>query len=154
MASHDIYGGRRKQYVTTETSAGREHIPVERFHETVTLSSAAAATAVSILSDARVGSERKVFVQGFVMKVDGVTAWATTANVKLQDTNASAVDFVTALVAALTGNAVVVPGTANVTLEDAYSEGSGGTTGKGLQVKGNANGTGSDLKVTVWGVIK
>ncbi len=36
-------------------------------------------------------------------------------------------DFVTFAVAAMTANAKLVPGTANVTLEDAYAEGSGGT---------------------------
>ena len=35
----------------------------------------------------------------------------------------------------------------------ATAKGSGGTLGKGLQLKGNANGTGSNLVVTVRGKI-
>jgi len=124
------------------------------FHVTGTITSAAAATAVVILADSLVPAGKKVYVQGFIAKVDGATNWATTATVKIQDTNSSAVDFVTMAVAALTGNAVVTTGTSNITANDAFSEGTGGTAAKGLQLKGNANGTGSDLKVTVFGVIK
>jgi hypothetical protein len=124
------------------------------FHRTATITSAACATAVNILTAATVPAGKKVYLQGFIAKVDGGTNWATTATVKIQDTNGTPVDFVTMAVAALTGNAVVTTGTTNITAEDAFSEGSGGTAAKGLQLKGNANGTGSDLKVTVWGVIK
>ncbi len=124
------------------------------FFRTATITSAAAATPVSLLSDLVVPDGKKVYLEGFIAKVNGATLWATTANVKIQDTNGTPVDFVTMLVAALTGNATVVPGTANVTLENAYALGTGGTLSKGLQLLGNANGTGSDLVVSVWGVIK
>jgi hypothetical protein len=124
------------------------------FHKTVTLTSAAAVTPVEIIPNALVGAAQKIYVQGFVAKNDGATEWATTATVKIQDKEATPVDFVTIAVAALTANAKVFPLTANVTNEDAFVEGSGGTAGKGLQVAGDANGTGSDLKVTVWGVIR
>lgn len=124
------------------------------FHKTVTITSAAAATAVEIIPSSDLEADEKIYLQGFIAKVNGGTLWATTATVKIQDNNGTPVDFVTIAVAALTGNAVVIPATANVTLEDAYAIGTGGTAGKGLQLKGNANGTGSDLKVTVWGVIK
>ena len=118
------------------------------------ITSAAAATPVVLIPESVVGAGRKVYVTSFVSKVNGATLWATTANVKLQDTNTSAVDFATVAVAALTANAVVHPATANVTLADAYALGTGGTAGKGLQLKGNANGTGSTYVVTVSGVIK
>jgi len=149
-----VRDGRYKASVGIETTGA---VPAtdtwEVFHKTVTITSAAAATAVSVLSDAVVGTGRKVFLQGFIGRVNGATNWATTATVKIQDTNGTPVDFVTAAVAALTGNSRVVPGTANVTLENAYANGTGGTLSKGLQLKGDANGTGSDLIVTVWGII-
>lgn len=131
-------------------------VPIEFFYQTATLTSAAAATAVNVIPDAQVGSGRKVYLWGYVSKVDGATNWATTANIKIQDTNGSAVDFVTITVNAATtnGNVETVVGMSNVAMEDAYSEGSGGTAGKGLQIVGDANGTGSDMKITVWGIIK
>jgi hypothetical protein len=126
---------------------------VECFSRTVTITSAAAATPVSILADAEVGTGRKVYVQQVIATVGGATAWATTANVKVQDTNSSPVDFFTMLVAALGANARAVFGSASTTIETAAGTMTGGTAGKGLQVVGNANGTGSTLTVTVTGFI-
>lgn len=124
------------------------------FRVTGTLTASAAATPVVLIPDSDVPAGFKVFVTSFLARVNGATNWATTANVKIQDTNATPVDFVTMLVAALTGNARVLPGSANTTLEDAMSLMTGGTTGRGLQVRGNANGTGSDLVVTVLGFME
>lgn len=122
------------------------------FCVTGTLTSAAAATPVVILPDTSIPTGKKVYVTGVRMKVNGATLWATTATVKVQDT--SAVDFVTTTVAALTANAYVSETSANVTAENAMALGTGGTATKGLQIKGDANGTGSNLVVTVFGVIK
>lgn len=116
---------------------------------TATITSAAAGTAVSIIPDSYVGAGEKVYLITYVARVNGTTGWGTTATVKLQDTNGTPVDMVTWAVAGMTNQARLVPGTANTTLEDAYSLGTGGTAGKGLQLKGNANGTGSDFVVTV-----
>lgn len=151
--SGSTYNNRRKSNLVTEVSGNSASAPPEFFMETVTITSAAAATAVSVLSDARVGPDRKVYVLGVNGKVNGGTLWATTANVKIQDTNTSAVDFVTFLVAALTANAEVGHFTAGV-MEDAMSLGTGGTQGKGLQIKGDANGTGSNFTVTIYGILK
>lgn len=123
------------------------------FNVVATITSAAAATPVSLLADGAVPAGKKVYLQGFVGHVNGGTNWATTATVKIQDTNGTPVDFVTMAVAALTGNAIVYPGTANITSESAFADGTGGTAAKGLQLVGNANGTGSDLIVRAWGVI-
>lgn len=145
-------GGRQKTYIFTETTGAE---PVEEFDVSGTLTSAAAATAVVLLPDARVGPNRKAYLRGGLMRVNGATVWATTANVKIQDTNGTPVDFTTTLVALLTANARVdLSPKANHTLEDAYNLNTGTTLGKGLQVKGDANGTGSDLFVRIWGVIK
>lgn len=136
-------------------SSAAEQIALVR--RTVTITSAAAVTPVSILTDAEVaafGATAKVFLSGFVSKVNGATVWATTATVKIQDTNGTPVDFVTVDVAAMTANAVILPGTASVTLENAFTLGTGGTAGKGLQIKGDANGTGSNYVVTVFAYVK
>lgn len=144
--------------ITTEDIADAAVTPAKLseipFHRTATITSAAAVTPVSLLADADVPAGKKVYLQGFIARVNGATVWATTANVKIQDTNGTPVDFVTMAVAALTANARVVPGTADTVLESAYASGSGGTAAKGLRLKGDANGTGSDLIVTAWGVIK
>ena len=125
------------------------------FVATATVTSTTSATATSLLPATAVPTGKKVYVTGFVAKVNGATAWTTTSTVKIQDTNSSAVDFFTIAVAALTGNAELRPGTSNVTSENAYVLGSGSTAAKGLQVKANANaGAGSNLVVTVWGIIK
>jgi hypothetical protein len=124
------------------------------FVATATITSAAAATPVELLADSAVPAGKKVYVTGFHAKVNGGTLWATTATVKIQDTNVIPVDFFTMAVAALTANAEVRPGTANITSEAAYLLGTAGTIAKGLRLLGNANGTGSDLVVTVYGVIK
>jgi hypothetical protein len=126
---------------------------MEFFSRTVTITSAAAATPVSILADGDVGTGRKVYVHQIIAVVGGGVAWATTANVKVQDTNSSPVDFFTMLVAALTANANISFASANTTMNAATIGMTGGTAGKGLQVVGNANGTGSTLTVTVRGFI-
>ncbi|TGL39638.1 hypothetical protein EHQ53_14040 [Leptospira langatensis] len=123
------------------------------FVRTVQLTSAAAATPVSIVADSEIPAGYKVYVDHVSVKVNGATNWATTANVKIQDTNGTPVDFMTYLVAALTGNAFVGLTSANVTVENALALQTGGTAGKGLQIKGDANGTGSTLYVTVYGRI-
>lgn len=151
------FGGRRKTYLTTEGRAyGDTTGPVEFVMESATLTSAAAATAVNIIPDARVGTGRKFYMTGYISRVNGATNWATTANIKIQDTNGTPVDFITIAVnaASTNGNIRTVPGNAQVTLENAFANGTGGTAAKGLQIKGDANGTGSDMIITAWGVIK
>jgi hypothetical protein len=127
---------------------------VIHFTRTVTITSAAAVTAVDIIPDAEVPTGFVPFVTDFLGRVNGTTVWATTATVKIQDKNGTPVDFVTFAVAGMTSQARLVPGSANVTLENAMSLGTGGTSGKGLQVKGDANGTGSDFVLTVRGFYK
>jgi len=84
--------------------------------------------------------------------VNGATAWATTATVSIKDS--ATTGFFTLAVAGLTGNAELRPGSANVTALAAFKLGTGGTAAKGLVLAGDANGTGSDLVVTVTGFIK
>lgn len=123
---------------------------VIQFTRTVTLVAASAATPVVIVADAEVPAGFTLFVEDWAAKVTG-SGWATT--VKLQDTNSSAVDFSTIPNTALTASAYVKPNTTGVTVENAMALNTGGTTGKGLQVKGLAAGA-SDLVVTVVGYLK
>lgn len=150
--THTVHNKRTKSYIVTELSG--TNLP-ERFFETVTLTSAAAATPVNVMPDARVGPGRKVYLEGGLARVNGTTVWGTTATVKVQDTNGIPVDLITLAVAGLGSQSrLSFINQSNVTLEDAYSKGTGTTVAKGIQVVGDVNGTGSDLIVTVWGWIK
>lgn len=124
------------------------------FSRTCTLTSATAITPVNCLSNADVPSGQKAYLLGWHAKINGATAWATTANCWIQDTGGTSVIFVTTAVAAMTGNAFLVDGTASITQQTPYSLGTGGTTDLGLEIACNANGTGSNWVVTVYGVIK
>ena len=124
------------------------------FVRTCTLTSAAAATPVNCLSNADVPSTMKPYVAGWHAKINGATAWATTTQCWIQDTSGTSNIFVTTAVAAMTGNAFLADGTANVTQQSPYSLGTGGTADLGLEIACDANGTGSNWVVTVYGVIK
>ena len=146
--------GRIKGSLLTE-AAVTDTENVEFFYETVTLTSAAAATAVNIIPTARVGASRKVYVQGFLTKVNGATNWATTASITIEGTEGTDFAVITVNAATTNGNVVAGPfSNANVALANPMAIGAGGVAGAGLQVIANANGTGSDLLVTVWGIIK
>lgn len=135
------------------TSVKIADAPAEaHFSRTCTITSAAAATPVNCLADADVPAALHAHVLGFHGYVDGATAWATTATCTLRDT--ASIGFITVAVAAMTGNAYIEPTTANVTRADAYRKNLGGTADKGLEIVCNANGTGSDFVVTVFGAIK
>lgn len=123
------------------------------FKATATLTSAAAATPVTLLADANVPAGKKVYITGFFAKVNGATVWATTANVYVKDNAGSPVTAITMAVAALTANAFVGLTTTNITVADPVALNTGLTAAKGLQLVANANGTGSDLVVTVTGFI-
>lgn len=124
------------------------------FVRTCTITSAAAASAVTCLTDAQVGSGKKAYLAGWHAKVNGATAWATVATCQIKDTAAIAVPMVTLAVAALTGNAFIADHSSDVTQESAYALGSGTTASKGLQLQCDVNGTGSNLVVTLYGVMK
>jgi hypothetical protein len=123
------------------------------FKKTATLTSAAAATPVHLLTDAEVGAGKKAYVAQVFFSVDGGVNWATTATVALQDTAGTPVVGCTAAVAGLVANAMITLTNTNVTLAAPIADGVGFTTAKGLDIAGNANGTGSNLLVTVFGCI-
>lgn len=124
------------------------------FRKTVTLTSAAAGTAVHILTDANVGAGRKVYINQMLLDVAGATAWtdATATIVKVQDT--SAVVGGTYAKAQLTGNAFFDLTTTGLTLAAPIKDGTGFTTAKGIDIIADANfAAGSDIKLTVTGYI-
>ena len=130
-------------------------MPGIEFMVTGTLTAAAAATAVTLLADSLVPTGMKVYINGWFVSVGGGTAWTdiTATIVTIQDS--AAVAAVTLAKAGLTGNALLVPGSANTTLAAMITAQSGLTAGKGLQVVADHTfGAGSDLKVTVSGYIK
>jgi hypothetical protein len=141
-------------YIQASNFNGDTSLATVPFMVTATITSAAAGTAVNLLPDSSVPAGRKAYITGFVAKVATGSNWATTATVKIQDTNGTPVDFFTIAVAALTSGAQLNTNTANVTSAAAFYNGTGGTAAKGLQLKGDVNGTGSDLTVTVHGFIK
>ncbi len=111
-----------------------------------TLTSAAAATAVSLIPDASVPAGMKLYLLGWQAKVNGADAWVgTVTKVIVEDT--AGVAFLELPVAILLGNALIGPLTANVTQKDAWVLGTGGTASKGLRIKGDANASvsGSDV---------
>jgi len=124
------------------------------FSRTCTITSAAAATPVTCLADADVPAGKSAYLLGWHAKVNGATAWATTANCAIKDTGGGATPFITLAVAAMTGNAFISDASANVTQEAAYALNSGGVAAKGLTLSCDANGTGSPLVMTILGVIK
>lgn len=114
-----------------------------------TISSAGATAAVTVVPDAAVeGTQKCYLLPGWIAKVSSTVAWTTAQTVKLQDTNGTPVDFVTMTTAALTSGALVNDRVSNITSENAYVQGTGGTPGKGVQLKGDAAMTGSPLVVT------
>lgn len=122
------------------------------FFRTCTLTSAAAITPVTCLADADVPTGKKVYINYWHAKVNGATGWGTVTTCTIADSTPTT--FITIAVAALTNAAFIQSATANVTLATPFSLGTGGGTGKGLQVACNANGSGSDLVFVISGVIK
>lgn len=150
-------GERAKAAVVTEVATGATE-NVEFFYETITVTPTSATLTNSVLSEARVGSGRKVYLQGFIACNTSTTAWTTNRTWKIQDTNGTPVDFVTIAGDSTTtwaSTARVIQSTAGVTLEDAFAQGTGGTAGKGLNITSSgAHGAGTPGSFSVWGVIK
>lgn len=118
---------------------------------TCTITSAAAATPVTCLSDGAVGT-KSAYLMGWRLKVNGATAWGTTTTCSIKDS--LAVAFSDVPVSLLGGNSLVDASASGVTHSAAYSLNQGSTASRGLVVVCDADGTGSDLVVTMFGSIK
>ena len=96
---------------------------------------------------------KKIVVDGFSVNVGGATAWSgSIAHLYLQDDNGTPVQAADIAVAALAGNAVLLPSSANVTPKAGLA--TGFTTAKNLVAKSDAAAAaGSTLSVHVWGRI-
>lgn len=122
------------------------------FFKACTITSAAAATPVVCLSAADVPASLSARLATWHAYVNGGTGWGTTTSCVIEDTSGN--DLVTIAVAAMTSNTFIDDGSANVTKEARYRLGTGGASDAGLQISCNANGTGSDLVVTLSGSIQ
>jgi hypothetical protein len=129
--------------------------PGIQFEVTGTLTSAAAATPVILLADSLIPSGKAVYINWWMLTVNGGNAWVDVGAtiVKIQDN--AAVAAITFGKAGLTGNAMLVPGSANTTLAALMVAQSGLTANRGIQIVADAVfGAGSDIKITVGGYIK
>lgn len=121
------------------------------FSFSATLTSAAATTAVDVITAAQVGEGRKVVLLDWSLRVNGATAWTGVGTVvKVQDTAGTPVVGVTVAKAELTNAAVLKPWTSNVTLGTTYDYRTGFTVSEGVQfvADGAFAGGGSDLILT------
>jgi len=99
------YNNRLKREWVGESESGQ---PMDRPNELVVLKDVTMAyngAAVELVSDARVGPGRTAILTGFVVLVNGATAWASGTSLRIEDTAGNAV--ATVLTAALTGNATI-----------------------------------------------
>ena len=150
--NRDVVAGTIKTNGTDVSTYG-----AELFIRTVTITSTGAGTAVTILSDAEVGTGRKVYVTDVYGCVAGATGWSggSFTSMAVQDTNSSPVAFFTIPVADVNAaNEKVFRQSTTVSVENAWVRMTGGTSGKGLVLVGNANAAaGSDVILTVIGHI-
>lgn len=125
------------------------------FRKTITLTSAAAATPVSILSETEVNGGT-VYIDSVILNVTGATAWtdSTGTVVRIKDTTGTPNVVVSYAKANVTGNAVLLIGSTGVTSGSQIIQGAGVALGKGLVADADSNfDAGSDIKITVIGHI-
>ncbi len=154
------FGGQKLAGVATPTvstdAATKGYVdaaaPEIWFTRTCTITSAAAATPVTCLSDGSVGT-KTAYLMGWRAVVNGATAWGTTTSCSIKDSSGLAVPFIEVPVSLLGGNAYVVD-SASVNHSAAYSLNVGSTPSRGLVLVCDADGTGSDLVVTMYGSVK
>jgi hypothetical protein len=126
------------------------------FRKTVTLTSAAGATPVHVLTAAEVGAGNKVFIDDFDISVNGTVAWTDTTGtvVNIQDTADTPVVAAAIAKAQLTSQAQLGKHSTGVTLGTAIRTGVGLTAAKGLDVAADHNfAAGSDMTITIVGFI-
>lgn len=152
--SADTQMGQLRRPVMLGVKTGR---PMLFFDRRVILTSAAAATALTIITNEEVPDGYRVYLHGLTARVNGATAWATTATVIVRTKASSPTTLVTLAVADLTANQFVAMPIADGAITSAWGaeaeKGEFADSGYGIEVKGDANGTGSDLYVRVWGAL-
>jgi len=120
----------------------------------ITITGIAAATATTtLIPDAQIPSNKKVYLDGYAITSTG-SAWTTGTNIIIQDS--SAVAGVTVLTANLpTSTTWADRGPGSVTRTEAIAMANGFTAGKGLQLaQTGAYAGAATLTVRVWGKLK
>ncbi len=125
---------------------------------TGTLTSAAAATPVTLISDAKVGAGRKIAYMTLQYYVNGATNWATTTYIAFQDTAGSPVEYSRIVVGSNATNGLAFGSigqtpTAVQVAGAGFTGLTGLTQGKGLVMKGDQVGTGSNLIVSGYAIV-
>ncbi len=135
-----------------------EGCAVKPFFVRQTLTSAAAATPVNVLPSSAVPDGKAAYLTGGIIAVSGATAWTdvTGTLVKVQSTAGTPLVLASAAKALLTGNSATFLTTqANLTLAVELVRGEGAGNSQGLDFVADANfAAGSDIIVSLWGVIK
>jgi hypothetical protein len=150
------YGGYDTRLDAVEAVVdGLQEDPGIPFRKTVKLTSAAAETPVSIISDAAVGTGKSVYITGFYANVNGAVAWSGTGNnVIVRDRAGTPVAGITLPDSILTADAQLMFGSTGVVLGDGIKDGTGMTPAEGIEIVGDgAFSAGSDLIVTIVGFI-
>jgi hypothetical protein len=126
------------------------------FRKTVTITAAAAASAVHILTAAEVGAGLKAFITDFDLSVGGTVAWtdSTGTGLTLQDTADTPIVAASFAKAQLTSQAQLGKHSTGVTLGTPIRTGVGLTAAKGVDIVADSNfDAGSDITITVTGFI-
>lgn len=121
-------------------------------HATGTLVKGCATTPLTLLTEAKIGSDRKIVAIWGTLSVTGATAWtdATATKLVLQDTAGTPVVWANLAKAALTANAMVTIGGASWTAGAGANQGYL-TTAEGLVLTADADfAAGSDIFVNVF----
>ncbi len=145
--------------LTSGTNTGDEcGLSGRPFFVTKAIEATAASTAIHFITDANVGAGKKAYVSNILLTVSGADAWVdgTATIVTIQDTEGTAGSIgATFAKAQLTGSAVLGMFSTGCTLSNIILQGTGFTTGKGLDIVGdNTFSTGSTIYCTLSGYIK
>jgi len=137
-------------------------IRAHHFSKTVILSATTASTAASIIHQTQIEAGKSVIILGFFLYVYGSTAWSggTLDQVRVQDNVDN--EFFHIDVAKLTGNAIISPtGLSASEIQTRLVAGTGSEPGYGINFQGKTSGgadanagAGSDIYLTVYGVVK
>lgn len=141
-------------FIKTDDFVSTNWVPVTSpstaFLATCTQTAATATTITHCLPSAQVPTGQHVVLTEFHADVNGATAWSSEPSCVIQDT--TTLPFIT--ITSLTANAYLTGSSTGTTRSAAYYLGSGAVAGAGLDVVCNANGAGSPLVFTLFGVIK
>lgn len=123
---------------------------VSNYFVTCTANAATATTPVHCLPSSNLIAGQKAYLEGFHAQVNGGTTWVSGPSCQIQDTTGTAFVSITSL----TANTYFSGSSTNTTRSAPYYLGSGGAATAGLDLVCTANGAGSPLVFTLFGVVK